>query len=65
MNPETYIHNNTVKTHHGRHAQQKQIPKSNNVFTALRTIPLQNNAQILQKEIAGPLSKQPELSKPK
>jgi hypothetical protein len=49
MNSETYIYNNTVNTHHGRHTQQKQIPKSNNTFAALRTIPLQNNAQYCKK----------------
>jgi hypothetical protein len=54
MYPETYIRNNTVKTHHGRHTHsKKQIPKSNNTFAALRTIPLQNNSQYCRKKVQG------------
>jgi hypothetical protein len=54
MNSETYIHNNTVKTHHGRHTHSKrQIPKSNNTFAALLTIPLQNNAHYCRKKAQG------------
>jgi hypothetical protein len=45
MKSETNIHKNNLKTHHGKHTPQKQLPKSNNTFDALWTIQHQNKTQ--------------------
>jgi hypothetical protein len=55
---DLHNNNNTVKTHHGGHTHththsKKEIPKSNNMYAALQTIPLQNNTQYCRKKVQG------------